>query len=241
MRSNLEVHSLNGLTVEALDHAERSSGAAVGALTAHRRRPLKRLFDLTASLVGLIVLSPVFLVAAIAIRLESPGPVFYLQERIGRNGRAFRIIKFRSMTDGTDKDPNHVAGDPRITRVGAVLRKYKIDEFPQLVNVVLGEMSLVGPRPEVASFVAQYSPRQRRVLDVLPGITSTASIAFRNENALLSHAEDPVAMYRDVIMPKKLEMNLEYIERENLVRDIGVIFTTLASVWRPDGASVVDD
>lgn len=235
MRSNLEVRSLEGLTVEALDHAEGRSGAAVGALMAGRRRPAKRLFDLTASLCGLLVLSPVFLVAAIAIRLESPGPVFYLQERIGRCGRAFRIIKFRSMTDGTDKDSNHVtvAGDPRITRVGAVLRKYKIDEFPQLINVVLGQMSLVGPRPEVASFVAQYTPRQRRVLDVLPGITSTASIEFRNENALLSHADDPEAMYRDVIMPKKLEMNLEYMERENLVRDIGVILTTLASVWRP--------
>lgn len=206
----------------------------MGALTASRRRPVKRIFDLTASLVGLVVLSPVFLAAAIAIRLESSGPVFYLQERIGRDGRAFRIVKFRSMTAGMDKDSNHVtvAGDPRITRVGAVLRKYKIDEFPQLVNVLRGEMSLVGPRPEVASFVAQYTPRQRRVLEVLPGITSTASIEFRNENALLSHAEDPEAMYRDVIMPRKLEMNLAYIERENLLRDIGVILRTLASVWR---------
>jgi len=143
-------------------------------------------------------------------------------------------VKFRSMVDGMDKGSNHVtvAGDPRITRVGAVLRKYKIDEFPQLFNVVLGEMSLVGPRPEVASVVALYDQRQRQVLNALPGITSTASIEFRDENERLSRASDPEAAYLHEIMPRKLDMNLDYMARENVLRDIGLILRTLAAVWR---------
>lgn len=199
-----------------------------------RPRVLKRLLDVVAAIVGLVFLSPVFAAAALAIRLDSPGPVFYRQERIGRHGRPFRIVKFRSMTHDTDRGSNHVtvAGDPRITRVGAFLRKTKIDEFPQLINVLLGQMSLVGPRPEVAQFVELYDERQRRVLDVLPGITSTASIAYRDEEHQLSSSDDPGATYLHDIMPKKLEMNLTYIERENVVRDVGVILRTLATVWR---------
>lgn len=206
------------------------------AVVTHHARPkvFKRLLDVSASAVGLVLLSPVFAAAALAIRLDSPGPVFYRQERIGRHGRPFRIIKFRSMTHGMDRDSNHVtvAGDPRITRVGMFLRKSKIDEFPQLVNVLLGQMSLVGPRPEVAMFVDKYDERQRGVLAVLPGITSTASIAFRDEEDQLSISDDPEATYLHEIMPQKLDMNLVYMERENMLRDVGVILRTLATVWR---------
>lgn len=217
----------------ALGEADLVHDRPAAARTA-RPRVFKRLLDVTASAIGLVVLAPVFAAAALTIRLDSPGPVFYRQERIGRHGRPFRIVKFRSMTHNTDRGSNHVtvAGDPRITRVGAFLRKTKIDEFPQLINVLLGQMSLVGPRPEVAQFVEQYDERQRGVLAVLPGITSTASIAYRDEEDQLSRSDDPAATYLHDIMPKKLDMNLAYIERENVLRDVGVILRTLAAVWR---------
>jgi lipopolysaccharide/colanic/teichoic acid biosynthesis glycosyltransferase len=190
----------------------------------------KRAFDLLAAGLGLLVLSPVLLAVAIAIRLDDGGPVFFRQERVGRRGRPFRILKFRTMRTDAERrgGPLTVAKDPRITRMGAFLRRTKIDELPQLVNVVLGEMSLVGPRPEVPRYVASYDARQRAVLEVRPGITDPASIAFRNENDLLAGSADPEGVYLREIMPAKLEMNLTYLERRSLAADIGIILQTLA-------------
>lgn len=193
---------------------------------------MKRAFDVLAAGVGLLLLSPVLLVVALAIRLDSPGPVFYRQERVGLGGRVFRILKFRTMRVDADRigGPLTVGRDPRITRVGAFLRHYKLDELPQLFNVVAGDMSLVGPRPEVPRYVARYDDRQRRVLDVRPGITDPASIAYRHENALLENAADPEGTYIREIMPAKLEMNLAYLERRSLAADVGIILRTFARI-----------
>jgi len=190
----------------------------------------KRAFDLVAASLGLLVLSPLFAAVAVMIRTTSPGPVFFRQERVGLRGRSFRIYKFRTMRHDAEAVGGQltVGGDPRITRVGAALRRGKIDELPQLINVVRGEMSLVGPRPEVPRYVAHYDDRQRRVLDVRPGITDPASIAFRDENDLLAASEDPERTYLTEVMPRKLEMNLDYLERRGLVSDVAVILSTLA-------------
>lgn len=194
----------------------------------------KRAFDLLAAGVGLLVLSPLLAVVALAVALDSRGPVFFRQARVGRGGRSFRIVKFRTMRPRAEEAGGQltVAGDPRVTRVGALLRKTKLDELPQLINVVVGDMSLVGPRPEVPRYVAHYDARQRRVLDVRPGITDPASIAYRDENDLLDASADPEAVYLDVIMPAKLEMNLAYLQRRSLAGDIGIIFQTFGRILR---------
>ncbi len=194
----------------------------------------KRTFDLLAAGVGLLLLSPLFVVVALAIKLDSQGPVFFRQARVGRGGRTFRIVKFRTMRERAEEAGGQltVAGDPRVTRVGALLRKSKVDELPQLFNVVVGDMSLVGPRPEVPRYVAHYDARQRRVLDVRPGITDPASIAYRDENDLLDAATDPEAVYLDEIMPAKLEMNLAYLQRRSLAGDIAIIFRTFGRILR---------
>lgn len=194
----------------------------------------KRLFDLSAAALGLLALSPAFLVIGLAIVLDSRGPVFFRQERVGRHGQPFRIFKFRTMRVGADRLGGQltVAGDARITRVGAALRASKLDELPQLINVVRGEMSLVGPRPEVPRYVAMYDERQRRVLDVRPGITDPASIRYRDENSVLAAADDPEAAYVRDVMPHKLALNLAYLERRTLASDVGVILATLARIVR---------
>lgn len=198
---------------------------------------LRRAFDLAAASLGLLVLSPLFLAVAVAVAAGSPGPVFFRQERIGRHGVPFRIYKFRTMREDAERAGGQltVAGDPRITRTGVLLRASKLDELPQLINVVTGEMALVGPRPEVPRYVALYSEAQRRVLDVRPGITDPASIRYRDENDVLAGAADPEATYVDEVMPHKLELNLAYLERRTLASDIGVILATLARVVRPRG------
>jgi lipopolysaccharide/colanic/teichoic acid biosynthesis glycosyltransferase len=195
---------------------------------------LKRAFDLLAAGLGLLLLSPVFLALAVAVRLDSPGPVFFRQERVGRGGRPFRIFKFRSMRVDAEKLGGQltVSRDPRVTRVGALLRKAKLDELPQLINVVTGDMSLVGPRPEVPRYVAKYDDRQRRVLEVRPGITDPASIEYRNENDLLDAATDPESTYLREIMPAKLELNLTYLERRSLVSDVIIILRTFGELLR---------
>lgn len=202
----------------------------------------RRAFDVLAAGAGLLVLAPLFAVVAVAIAATSPGPVFFRQERVGRGGAPFRIFKFRSMRVDAEAVGGQltVGGDPRVTRVGALLRATKIDELPQLINVVRGEMALVGPRPEVPRYVALYTPAQRRVLDVRPGITDPASIRYRDESAALARAADPERAYVDEVMPHKLAINLAYLERRTLASDVGVI---LATLWRlvrrgDDGASV---
>ena len=193
---------------------------------------MKRLFDIIASGLGLICLSPLFAVLAVWIKCDSKGPVFYRQGRVGRNNRDFRIYKFRSMRPDSDKLGLITVGgrDPRVTRSGYYIRKYKLDEFPQLINVFIGDMSLVGPRPEVRKYVDMYTPEQMRVLSVRPGITSLASLRYRNENELLAQAEDPDRCYVEKVMPDKLAIDLEYVPKANLLTDIRLIFATIASI-----------
>ena len=189
---------------------------------------MKRLFDIIASGLGLLVLSPLFLILAIWIKLDSKGPVFYRQVRVGKDNKDFRIFKFRSMREGSDSGSLVTIGgrDPRITRSGYIIRKLKLDELPQLINVFVGDMSLVGPRPEVRHYVNYWTEEQMHVLDVRPGITDPASIKFRNENELLEQAEDPEDYYINVIMQEKLKMYLEYVKNHSFLGDIGLIFKT---------------
>ena len=189
---------------------------------------MKRLFDIVASGLGLIVLCPLFLILAIWIKLDSKGPVFYRQVRVGYKNKDFRIFKFRSMRVGADKGSLVTIGghDPRVTRSGYFIRKFKFDELPQLINVFLGDMSLVGPRPEVRHYVDYWTPEQMHVLDVRPGITDPASIKFRNENELMEKAEDPEKYYIEVIMQEKIKLYLEYVEKHSFFYDLGLIFKT---------------
>lgn len=193
---------------------------------------MKRLFDLIASGLGLIVLSPIFLILTIWIKLDSKGPVFYCQVRVGRYNKDFRIFKFRSMRVGSDKGSLVTIGgrDPRVTRSGYWIRKFKLDELPQLTNVFVGDMSLVGPRPEVRHYVDYWTPEQMHVLDVRPGITDPASIKFRNENELMEQAEDPEKYYIEVIMQEKIKLYLEYVENHSFWGDIGLIFKTFWTI-----------
>ncbi|MDE6842059.1 MAG: sugar transferase [Muribaculaceae bacterium] len=193
---------------------------------------MKRLFDIVASSLGLIVLSPLFVVLAVWIKADSEGPVFYRQTRVGRNNKNFRLFKFRSMRPGSDRAGLITVGgrDPRVTRSGYYIRKYKLDEFPQLINVLKGDMSLVGPRPEVRKYVDMYTAEQKRVLSVRPGITSLASIRYRNENDILAASEDPDRTYIEQVMPDKLAIDLEYVEHVGLLTDIKLIFTTFREI-----------
>lgn len=193
----------------------------------------KRIFDIVASGCGLIVLSPLFLILAIWIKLDSKGPVFYRQVRVGRNNMDFRIFKFRSMKEGADQGSLVTIGghDSRITRSGYILRRFKLDELPQLINVFVGDMSLVGPRPEVRHYVNYWTPEQMQVLDVRPGITDPASIRFRNENDLLDKAENPEEYYINVIMQEKIRLYLEYVGNHSLWYDIKLIFQTIKVIF----------
>lgn len=190
---------------------------------------MKRVFDFLGSLIGLILLSPVFLLLIIAIRLNSKGGAFFKQIRVGQYGKDFRLIKFRSMYQGSVKKGSLTVGekDPRITSVGYLIRKYKLDELPQLFNVLLGDMSLVGPRPELRKFVNMYSEEQKRVLKVKPGITDYASIKFRNENELLYLANNPEDFYIKVIMPQKITLNMIFINKPSIFTYFSIIIQTI--------------
>ena len=189
----------------------------------------KRLFDLVCASTGLALLSPLFLCIAAVIYLEDSRPVFFRQWRVGRYGRPFRMWKFRTMVVDADRQGRQitVGRDPRITRIGHWLRRFKLDELPQLLNVMTGEMSLVGPRPEVQRYVDLYTPAQRTVLDLVPGITDPASIAYRNESELLANAEDPERYYIDKIMPEKIRINLEYAARRSFWSDLVIVLRTV--------------
>jgi len=193
---------------------------------------LKRAMDIVVSGGALLVLWPVLALIALAIKIDDPGPVFYRQVRVGRDGKPFRIFKFRTMIVDADKKGLQitVGRDNRITRMGALLRKTKLDELAQLINVFVGEMSFVGPRPEVPKYVDMYTPYQRQVLLVRPGITDYASIAYRNENDMLEGAEDPERMYIDVIMPAKIELNMKYLREISPLADIRLILSTIVAV-----------
>ena len=193
---------------------------------------LKRIFDIFFSFLGLIVLFIPFLFIAFLISIDSKGGVFYKQTRVGKDGIDFKLFKFRSMRTDADKSGLLTVGgtDSRITRIGYTVRKYKIDELPQLINVLMGEMSLVGPRPEVRRYVDMYTPRQRQVLSLKPGITDYASLEFINENELLALSKEPEKTYINDIMPKKLALNLKYIKEQNLLVDLKIITKTILKI-----------
>lgn len=194
----------------------------------------KRVFDVAASLVILTVTSPFFLLLALAVKLDSRGPVFYRQVRVGRYGRDFRIFKFRTMVQNADKIGLSltVGDDPRITRVGRFIRRCRLDEFSQLLNVLGGSMSLVGPRPEVRRYVNAYAPEYMATLLVRPGITAPSSIAFKDEDKLLEASSDPEKAYVEQVLPPKMKLNLEYLKNISLWGDIKILFQTAAAVLK---------
>ncbi len=195
---------------------------------------LKRCFDITASALGLLVLAIPFLIIAVIIKATSKGPVFFRQVRVGKGGKEFRIFKFRTMVVDAEKRGMQitVGADSRITGIGKFLRKTKVDELPQLINVLIGQMSFVGPRPEVPKYVAMYSDYQRNILKIKPGITELASIVYRDENDVLAKSDDPEATYINEIMPRKIELNIEYMQKMGFWYDIKLIFMTFAAILR---------
>ncbi|MDR0745057.1 MAG: sugar transferase [Mediterranea sp.] len=193
-----------------------------------------RFFDILFSLFGVLLLSPVFLILYVLIRLESKGGGLYRQLRVGRNGKDFYVYKFRSMRTGSDKQGLITVGgrDPRITRTGYFIRKYKLDELPQLFNVLKGDMSLVGPRPEVRKYVELYTDEQRKVLTVHPGITDYASIEYVDENTILGQAEDADKVYVEQILPNKIRYNMKYIHHRSVKEYFKIIFLTIGCIAR---------
>jgi len=192
---------------------------------------VKRFFDMTASLVVILLLSPFLVIIAILIITDSKGGAFYKQERIGLNNKPFYLLKFRSMRPEADKGSKITVGnDPRITKIGAFIRKYKIDELPQLINIIKGDMSVVGPRPEVKQYVDLYTVEQLKVLNVKPGLTDFASIEYFNEQAILGQSSDPQVTYINEVMPAKLVLNLKYIDQMSLVTDFVIICKTILKI-----------
>src|SRR2546425_633432 len=196
---------------------------------------MKRWFDLILSLLGLIVLAPVFAAVAAAIKIESAGPMFYRGGRAGRYGKAFRIFKFRTMVEDAEAlgSASTPEDDQRITRAGRFLRKLKLDELPQLLNVLRGEMSLVGPRPQVPWAVEQYTPEERTILKVRPGITDPASVRFRNESEILRGSADPDKDYFEKIHPEKMRLSIEYVQKQSFLLDCKILVQTMAAVVVP--------
>lgn len=193
---------------------------------------LKRLFDILCSLTGIFLLLPVYIIISLLIIINSGFPVFYFQTRVGKGNKDFKLFKFRTMYTDSDKKGLLTVGgrDPRVTPVGYYLRKFKLDELPQLINVLFGTMSLVGPRPEVRKYVDMYNAEQKRVLDVKPGITDYASLDYINENELLAKSENPEQTYINEIMPAKLNLNLKYINETGLLTDISIISRTISKI-----------
>ena len=195
---------------------------------------LKRLFDIVFSFIGLVVLFPLFLFIGILIKLGPKGPVFYRGVRIGRFGKPFKIYKFRTLVANADKigGPSTAGDDSRITKIGKILRKYKLDELPQLINVLKGEMSLVGPRPEVPFYVNMFTEEEKEILNIRPGITDWASLWNSDEGAILAGSPDPEKTYREKIRPKKIELQLKYIREKSLAIDLRIVLQTLRKLTR---------
>ena len=202
-------------------------------MSADKNMVIKRLSDILFSIIGLIVLIPVFIIISIVIIFDTKGGVFYLQKRVGKNNRDFTLIKFRTMRVDSASDSLLTIGedDSRITRSGAFLRRYKLDELPQLFNILKGDMSIVGPRPEVRKFVDMYNQRQKKVLTVRPGLTDYASLKYINESEVLAKYDNPEKAYVEVVMPEKLNLNLKYINEKSFVTDLRIIFETLAKIF----------
>ena len=194
---------------------------------------IKRLFDIILSFVGIIILIPVFIIVSILIKIDSSGPVFFLQERVGLNGKLFKIIKFRSMKINHNNSLTiTLENDKRITRIGKKIRKYKIDEIPELINVFIGNMSFVGPRPDVPGYADLLKGESRNILKLRPGITSLASIKYANEEMILLNEDDPIEYNNNIIFPDKVKMNLNYYNNNNIWIDIKIIFATLFTVLK---------
>ena len=194
---------------------------------------IKRLFDIIFSFAGIVFLFPVFIIVSILIKIDSSGPVFFIQERVGQNGKLFKIIKFRSMkTNHSNSLTVTLENDKRITRIGKKIRKYKIDEIPELINVFIGDMSFVGPRPDVPGYADLLLGENRNILKLRPGITSRASIKYANEEMILLNTDDPIAFNNDIIFPDKVKMNLNYYYNNNIWIDIKIIFATLFAVLK---------
>lgn len=188
---------------------------------------LKRLFDIGASAVGLIILFPALLIVAILIKIKTPGPVFFLQKRVGRYGVQFTILKFRTMVVGHTGNTVSVSGEGRITPLGAKLRKYKLDELPELWNILIGDMSFVGPRPDVQEYVVKLREEERKILDLRPGLTSPASIKYANEEEILASVPDPLKYFDEVIWPDKMRINIDYYMNRTFIGDIALILKTI--------------
>ncbi len=193
---------------------------------------IKAIFDRLAALIGMIILSPLLVIITLAVIIDSPGNPFFVQTRVGRKARLFGLFKFRTMKPFSEKEGTLTIGarDPRITRVGYILRKYKVDELPQLFNVLFGQMSVVGPRPEVPEYVKHYDTVQLRVLEVKPGITDYASLLYFTESEMLAQSSDPRKTYIEEIMPAKLSLNLEYIARRSFAEDMRIIGKTIQRI-----------
>ena len=188
-----------------------------------------RVFDLVVAFAGIILLSPLYLIIAALIKIYSPGPIIYSQKRVGRYGNLFRLYKFRTMVDKADQIGTSVTTgeDPRITKIGRIMRKTKVDELPQLFNVLKGDMSFVGPRPDVPEIINLYSPEMKRILEVRPGITSNATLHLRNEEDLLSLAEDPDRAYKEVFVPAKVSLAMAHVKRKSFLFDLGILIKTI--------------
>jgi lipopolysaccharide/colanic/teichoic acid biosynthesis glycosyltransferase len=194
---------------------------------------IKRLFDIIFSILGILILSPFLILISVLVLVTSAGSAFYKQVRVGKNGKQFKLFKFRTMRTDSDKAGALTIGmrDSRITSIGYYLRRYKLDELPQLFNVLMGDMSFVGPRPEVPKYVAMYTAEQRVVLTVKPGITDYASIVYSEENALLASAENPEELYINKVMPAKLKLNMRYIQDMGIGTDMGIILKTIGKIF----------
>ena len=195
---------------------------------------LKRLFDLFVSLVGIIVLLPVFLIIALLVKIKTPGPLFFVQQRVGRYGKLFRLVKFRTMLAGQKGNNITVKGESRITPLGVFLRKYKLDELPELWNVLKGDMSFVGPRPDVPGYADRLKGEERKILELRPGITGPASMKYSNEEELLAQQPDPVKYNNEVIWPDKVRINLDYMRNRNFRFDLKMIIYTVLGK-KPEG------
>jgi lipopolysaccharide/colanic/teichoic acid biosynthesis glycosyltransferase len=196
--------------------------------------PAKRVFDVVVATVALVLLAPALVVIALAVKLDSPGPVLYRQTRVRRGGQLFRLLKFRTMVVDADRLAANISpsGDPRITRVGGFLRRSYLDELPQLLNVVRGDMSLVGPRPETPEFVELYTPEERRVLTVRPGLIGPSTLAFMDETELLAQAADPLTYYRTTVLHDRVRADLDYLTRRSLSYDFRLLATQALAIVR---------
>lgn len=193
-----------------------------------------QLFDRAVAFVALLLLLPLLLLVALAVRLSSPGPVLFRQVRVGLQGRNFEILKFRTMVDGADRMAENVsaAGDPRVTSVGRFLRAWYLDELPQFINVLKGDMSLVGPRPETPEFVLLYTPSERRVLEVRPGLAGPSTLGHMDEAELLASVENPAEHYRNVLLHQRVQMDIGYLEKKNLVYDVALLLRQVVAIAR---------